>query len=43
MKTKRIVMNTPSDSNNFIGDLKTIVGSAREYRGMHVDKVLFQQ
>ena len=24
-------MNTPSDNNNFIRDLKTIVGSAREY------------
>lgn len=31
MKLKRINMNTPSDNNKFIGDLKTIVGSAREY------------
>lgn len=31
MKPKRINMNTPSDNNNFIRDLKTIVGSAREY------------
>ena len=31
MKPKRINMNTSSDNNNFIRDLKTIVGSAREY------------